>query len=106
MTETTKKENVKNAICYIPFVAVVLYFVEENKTSTFIKHMNYWIVLFSLVIIINMILSIMFLSFLWYFISVIYIIISMYFGFKAWSWEEIKVDILDKIVSETLAKIK
>jgi len=41
MSESTKKENVKNAICYIPFIAIVLYFVEENKTQDFVKHMNY-----------------------------------------------------------------
>lgn len=47
-TETpqkTEKQKFKNMICYIPFVAVVLFFVEQEKTPEFNKHLKYGIFL-------------------------------------------------------------
>lgn len=107
MEEINKKDNIKNAFCYIPFVAIILYFIEKNKTLEFTKHMNYWIILFVSFVLINFILNLFyFLGFLWYLLTLFYVIISAYFVFKAWNWYEIRVEILDKIESETLAKIK
>jgi DNA polymerase III delta subunit len=37
----SKNENFKNAICYIPFVAIVLFFTENNKTTELKKHIKY-----------------------------------------------------------------
>gem|GEM_PF-1230731 len=37
----TNSEKFKYTICYIPFVAIVLFFVEENKTPEFAKHIKY-----------------------------------------------------------------
>lgn len=34
-------DNLKNALCYIPFVALVLMFVETNKTDELQKHIKY-----------------------------------------------------------------
>ncbi len=32
-SEKSPKDNFKNALCYIPLVAVLLFFIEENKTT-------------------------------------------------------------------------
>lgn len=37
----SNSDNLKNALCYIPFVAFVLIFVENNKTEELKKHIKY-----------------------------------------------------------------
>lgn len=37
----SNSDNLKNALCYIPFVALVLMFVETNKTDELQKHIKY-----------------------------------------------------------------
>jgi len=51
-------DNLKNALCYIPFVAFVLMFVETNKTEILKKHIKYGAFLFGGYIIGQIILSI------------------------------------------------
>lgn len=51
----SKKENFKHTLCYIPFVAPVLFFVEENKSPELKKHINYGIILFVGYVLLNMI---------------------------------------------------
>lgn len=36
-----ESDNLKNALCYIPLVALVLFFVEENKTDELRKNIKY-----------------------------------------------------------------
>jgi hypothetical protein len=36
-----KNQNVKNAMCYIPFVAFILFFVEKNVSKEYNTHMKY-----------------------------------------------------------------
>jgi hypothetical protein len=36
----SSSQNVKNAMCYIPFVAFVLYFIEKEKTG-YGRHIRY-----------------------------------------------------------------
>lgn len=95
-----KKDNLKNALCYIPIVAIVLAFTEQNKTEEFKKHMNYWIILFIIYLVIKMILWVFF--FYWSFmisstITLIYFIISGILWYKAYVWEDVKIDVLDDI---------
>lgn len=37
----TSNQNTKNALCYIPLVAFILYFIEDKKTEEFSKHLRY-----------------------------------------------------------------
>ena len=39
--ENNKKDNFKNALCYIPLVAFFFYFAESNKKEEFSKHIKY-----------------------------------------------------------------
>ena len=48
-----KNENLKNAICYIPLVAFMLFFTESNKTPELMKHIKYGGSLFVIYIILN-----------------------------------------------------
>ena len=43
MQETNKptKSNLQNALCYAPFVAIILFFSVEKKSETLKKHIKY-----------------------------------------------------------------
>ncbi len=45
MTKNIEKQNFKNAIAYIPFVAFVLYIIENNKVTSYGKHLQYGMIL-------------------------------------------------------------
>ena len=97
---TTKKDNLKNSLCYIPLVAIVLYFTEENKTEEFKDHMNHWIFLFIVYTIVHVVFG--FLFFFWYFamswlITLLYLIISVVLWYKAYIWEDINIKGFDDI---------
>jgi hypothetical protein len=38
---TNQNENIKYALCYIPLVAIVILFIEENKDEKLKKHIRY-----------------------------------------------------------------
>lgn len=89
----SKKENFKHTLCYIPFVAPVLFFVEENKSPELKKHINYGIILFVWYVLLNMI---PFLHIGW-FLFVFYVGISAVLAYKAYSWEKVDIEYFDKI---------
>ena len=93
----TKKDNFKYAMCYIPFVAIVIYFIEDNKSKELQKHINYGIILLALLVVINMVFNSLYLGFLAAIATLLYIIASGYLWYKIYSWEEVEVDILNKI---------
>jgi hypothetical protein len=41
LKDTSPKDNFKNAICYIPLLAIVLYFIEDIKTDIYMKNIRY-----------------------------------------------------------------
>ena len=92
-----KKDNFKYAMCYIPFVAIVIYFIEENKSKELQKHINYWLILLGSITIINMVFNSLYLGFLAAIATLLYLIASGYLWFKIYSWEEVEVEILNKI---------
>lgn len=92
-----KKDNLKYAMCYIPFLAIVMYFIEDKKTKELKKHINYWIILFVGLIIANIVLKALFLGFFTVFTTLVYVIISAILAYKAFSWEEISIEVLDSI---------
>jgi len=97
---STKKENFKYAICYIPLVAIFLYFTEKNTSNEYKNNIKYWITLFIIYVIISLILGIIWMWWLKWLLVLAYIIISIILWYKAYNWEKVKVDILDNI-SET-----
>jgi hypothetical protein len=41
----SSSDSLKHALCYIPLVAIVLFFVEEKKTDELRKHIKYGVIL-------------------------------------------------------------
>jgi len=62
MSEKSNNANLKNALCYVPFVAFVLFFVEENKTIDLLKNIKYGAGLFVLYILLNTFLGFLHMS--------------------------------------------
>jgi fatty acid desaturase len=99
----TNSEKFKYTICYIPFVAIVLFFVEENKTPEFAKHIKYG----SFFFIVYVLLAFLFIAIGlgWSIPFVIYIIVSVYFWYKAYSWEKVELEYFDKIEEQIKKKM-
>ena len=38
----SNSDKLKNALCYVPLVWVVLFFTEENKSQLLMKNIKYW----------------------------------------------------------------
>ena len=55
------KDNFKHAICYIPLVAIFLYFTEKNTNEEYKKHIKYGIMLFVIYVITTTILNVLWL---------------------------------------------
>lgn len=100
-----KKDNLKSTLCYIPLVAIGMYFLEEDKSERLKKHINYWIILFVWLVIINIVLNAIFLGFFTLFTTLWYIWISVFLWFKVYNWEAIDVEILDNIEKKVKNKI-
>ena len=109
MEENNKKDNLKNALCYIPLVAIVLIFTEQDKTEEFKKHLNHWIFLFVIYLFIRMILGIFFFYYSFVFgwiVTLIYLIISWVLFYKAYKWENVKIDVLDDFEEKVKDSLK
>lgn len=37
----SNSDNLKNALCYVPIVAIILFFTEEKKSDSLKKHIKY-----------------------------------------------------------------
>lgn len=99
MSENNKK-NFKNAICYIPLVAIFLYFTEKNTTQEYKKHIKYWMMLFVIYVITTTVLNVLWMRWLNWLVVLAYIAISIFLWFKAYNWEKVDVEILDNISDE------
>lgn len=87
-------DNLKNALCYIPFVALVLMFVETNKTDGLQKHIKYWAFLLGGYIVWQVILSVIWLG---HIIFLFYMILSGFLFYKAYQWEDVNLEHIDKL---------
>ncbi len=90
--EGPNKLAVRKALCYVPFVSLVFFVIEKDNKDLEI-HIRYGILLFAFWVIGGLIGKILDVSFL---VFLLYIAWSWYLAFKAYSWEDIKVDFLDQ----------
>ncbi len=94
-----------NAISYVPYFigpAIAYFFSETNDRKQMMHHINYSIILAVVAVILIVLLK-------WFFGSIVnfsYIAASIYFGMKAYKWEEVKVEILDSIEEKISEKVK
>jgi len=91
------KNNFKYAICYIPLIAIFLFFIEKNANDEYKKHIKYWVMLFVLYVVTTTILNVLWLWWLNWFVVLAYIIISLYLWYKTYNWEKVDVEILNDI---------
>lgn len=86
-------ENVKYTLCYVPVVAIILYFIEKNKTPILEKHIRYGMVLFITYVILTILISWLFTWLLFF----AYIWLSIFLGYKTYSGEDVQIKIIDDI---------
>ena len=103
----SNSDNLKNALCYIPFVAIWLFFTENNRSNSLNKHIKYWNFLFIAYILARFIL----IWVLWlYFVSgllfLIYAGITGFLGYKAYNGEDMDVEYIDNFEEKFKENLK
>jgi uncharacterized membrane protein len=89
----SKKDNLKNAMCYIPVVSVIFFFIESNRSDEFNKHIKYGIFLLIAYIILMFFLWWAF----WWLLALVYLWISWFLWYKAYNWENIELEVFDTL---------
>lgn len=92
MEEKRKSDRVKNALCFVPFFAIIIYFIEKNKTERITKNIIYAVFLLVFFIILP-ILPLLSFWFTW----IIYLFISIFLVYKSYIWEDVDFEFIDKI---------
>ena len=97
----------KNMLCYIPFVAPVLFFIEQEKSPQLSKHIKYGIFLFIWFLVLNFVFNqiIPFLHLGWILVM-IYLIASGILWYKAYSGEDFSIEQLDTIEKKVKDNMK
>ena len=86
-------DNLKHALCYAPFVAIILFFTESKKSDELMKHMKYWFSIFVIYIVLNIFLS----WAIWSILFLLYVWITAFLWYKAYSWEKVEIEYIDKL---------
>lgn len=89
----SSSDSLKNALCYIPLVAIVLFFVEEKKTEELRKHIKYGVILLVWYIILQAVLGFL----IWGMLFLLYIGISAFLFYKAYQWEDVNLEHIDNL---------
>ncbi|MCD5380418.1 hypothetical protein LR004_00680 [Candidatus Gracilibacteria bacterium] len=97
----TNSENFKNAMCYVPFGAIVMFFAENKKTDTLKKNIKYGMILLGVYLIANLILGWLMSGILF----VVYIGISAFLGYKAYNGEKVEIDYIDEMEKKVKEKL-
>lgn len=96
-----KNEAFKHAICYAPFGAIAMFFIETKKSPNLLKHIRYGFALFVAYAIIN-ILSMWFLGWI---VFLVYVGIALFLGLKAYNWEEVQIRYIDDLETKIKEKL-
>jgi uncharacterized membrane protein len=102
MENSNQNQSTKNALCYIPFLAFVFLFTEQNKSDEFRKNMKYWIVIF----IIYIVLQTIFWNWFGGILALLYILISIFLGYKAYNGEKIEIEQIDEFETKIKENMK
>lgn len=96
-------DKLKSALCYIPLVWVIIFFVEKEKSTYLLKHIKYWIILLIVFIILTLILWIVMLFIFQPLLWLWYVWISIYLWYKAYNWEWVDIEFIDE--NDVITKI-
>ncbi len=103
----SNRENFQNAICYIPFVWVWLFFTQDKKSEELNKHIKYWTWLLVWFILLRFILIwLLGLNFLGWILFLIYAWVTWFFGYKAYSGSDVNIEYIDKFEETVKEKMK
>ncbi len=95
--KSSKNERSKNAMAYIPVVAIVLFFAEDNKPKELMKHIKYGFFLLIVYVVIVFILDTILWLGIWAFLATVYLLLSWYLWYKAYNWEDVNLEYFDKM---------
>ena len=91
----SNSDKLKNSLCYVPLVWIVLFFTEEHKWKILMKHIKYWTFLFLVFVLVQFL-------FVWVFrlpfgaiLFLIYAWITGFLWWKAYNWEDINLEYVD-----------
>lgn len=91
--QQSKNERLKWALCYLPFISIVIYFIEVEKTDFLKKHIKYGLYLFIIYFLLNIVLS-------WFFLWILFLVYIFFIGalfFKVYNWEKVELEYIDKL---------
>ncbi|PIE84963.1 hypothetical protein CSA08_04555 [Candidatus Gracilibacteria bacterium] len=92
--EGPKTDNLKNALCYVPFVGILFFFIEDNKSPEFKKHIKYGTILLFVFLILNILLG--WIGLLRGLLTVLYFGGISFIMWKIYSGEEVDLSYIDK----------
>lgn len=104
--EKANNDKFKNAICYIPFVSIILFFIEEKKSKELLKNIKYGAFLLLGYIIIRFLITGVLLLPIWGLLFLIYAGVSIFFWYKAYSGEDVTIEYIDKFEEKVKENIK
>ncbi len=92
------KERFKNAIAYIPWLALFLFFVKDPKSSELQKNIRYGIYFLLIYVLVCIVIWIfMYSTPIILIILFVYIALSWVYGYMAYKWKDINIYLIDKI---------
>ena len=97
--------NLVHAMSYIPYGvgALAMYFLGNTEKKAALHHIKYSAMIAVAAIVCLIILN----DFFWYILNLAYIVLSVYFGWRAYNGQEVEVEFLDVIedkITETIKK--
>ncbi len=100
----TNKEKLNNVLSFIPFLNLWMLSVEKKDETELTKKFNrQWIALFLLYIVLFILCS-----FIWFWkiVTIAYLLAIIFFWAKAYNWEYVEIDFLEKIIEKFNKNIK
>jgi uncharacterized membrane protein len=73
-----------------------LFFIEENKTPDLDRNIKYWMIFFAVYFVLSIIIS----FFLTGLLFLIYMWLSIFFWYKAYIGEDVKVEFIDNFLEK------
>jgi len=92
-------DKLKSAICYIPLVWIVIYFIEKDKSAYLMKHIKYSSFLLITLVLIRLVFIALYISYFGGLFILVYIALSIYLWLKAYNWEWVEIEVIDKFYS-------
>lgn len=89
-------EKFKNALCYVPFWWIVLFFTENKKTNLLIKNIKYSTFLLIAYIVIHFLITWVLMLKVWWILFLIYAGITWFLWWKAYNWEDINIEYINE----------